>query len=447
MSEPRARPLGGTEYSWCRAVPGGTGITVLALLLSQPPNLPSLQNALHILQNSHPILRSKLQNPTTPSPSFSTPTSPSLQIQTSNLNFLQTPLQISPFHHILERELNQNPWSESQEPQDQDSSDVFFATLYSLPDSKWVLALRLHTSVCDRSSVVGLSRELLGLMGGGEGGVKREEEEVGLAIEELVPKGKGDKPFWARGVDLLGYSLNSLRISSLGFQDAGSSRVSEVVRLQMSREETDRLLAGCREREIKLCGALAAAGLIAASAKNLANSFSGNYSIVTLVDCRKILDPVLHDYQVGFYFSAIVNTHTVTKGDELWDVAKQCFMAFSNAKNCNKHFTDMGDLNFLMCKAIENPGLTPSSSLRTAFMSVFEDTVIDDSSNSLQELGLEDYIGCSSVHGVGPSIAIFDTVRDGQLDCACVYPSPLHSRKQIQELIDDMKNILVGGGE
>lgn len=142
-----------------------------------------------------------------------------------------------------------------------------------------------------------------------------------------------------------------------------------------------------------------------------------------------------------------MNTHTVTKGDELWDVAKQCFMAFSNAKNCNKHFTDMGDLNFLMCKAIENPGLTPSSSLRTAFMSVFEDTVIDDSSNLLQELGLEDYIGCSSVHGIGPSIAIFDTVRDGQLDCACVYPSPLHSRKQIQELIDDMKNILVGGGE
>lgn len=93
---------------------------------------------------------------------------------------------------------------------------------------------------------MGLSRELIGLMGGEEGGVKwgfEEEEEVGLAIEELVPKGKGDKPFWVRGVDLLGYSLNSLRISNLGFEDAGSRRMSEVVRLQMSREETDRLLA------------------------------------------------------------------------------------------------------------------------------------------------------------------------------------------------------------
>jgi hypothetical protein len=43
---------------------------------------------------------------------------------------------------------------------------------------------------------------------------------------------------------------------------------------------------------------------------------------------------------------------------------------FANSKNCNRHFLDMADLNFL--KAIDNPGLTPSSSLRTALLSVFE---------------------------------------------------------------------------
>lgn len=103
----------------------------------------------------------------------------------------------------------------------------------------------------------------------------------------------------------------------------------------------------------------------------------------------------------------------------------------------------MGDLNFLMCRAIDNPGLTPSSSLRTSLISVFEDTVIDTSSTMHQEIGLEDFIGCASVHGVGPSIAIFDTIRDGHLDCACVYPFPLHTREQIQELIGEMKKILI----
>ncbi|KAL6273413.1 hypothetical protein ACE6H2_024105 [Prunus campanulata] len=107
-----------------------------------------------------------------------------------------------------------------------------------------------------------------------------------------------------------------------------------------------------------------------------------------------------------FYHSAIMNTHDINGGNTLWELAKRCYVAFANAKNSNKHFTDMSDLNFLMCKAIENPGLTSSSSMRTAFISVFEDAVIDDSSEVHQELGVEDYEGCASVHGVGPSIAI-----------------------------------------
>ena len=146
----------------------------------------------------------------------------------------------------------------------------------------------------------------------------------------------------------------------------------------------------------------------------------------------------------GFYHSAITNTHDVCK-ETLWELAKRSYMSFVNAKNNNKHLTDMSDLNYLMCKAMENPGLTPSSSLRTALISVFEEPVIADSAEMHQELGVEDFVVCGSSHGIGTSIAIFDTIRDGKLDCACVYPSPLHSREQIQELVDHMKRILVDG--
>lgn len=107
----------------------------------------------------------------------------------------------------------------------------------------------------------------------------------------------------------------------------------------------------------------------------------------------------------------------------------------------------MADLNFLMCKAMENHGLTPSSSLRTSMMSVFEDTVVDNGGEKRGEFGVEDYMGCASVHGVGPSIAVFDTIRDGSLDCVCVYPAPLHSREQMQELAGKMKTILIEGAK
>nr|POF07434.1 hypothetical protein CFP56_29200 [Quercus suber] len=270
--------------------------------------------------------------------------------------------------------------------------------------------------------------------------------EVSLKIEDLIPNGKAKKPLWSRGVDMLSYSVSSLRLTNLKFKDTRSPRSSQVVRLQMNQNETEKILAGCKSRGIKLCGALVAAGLIAAySSKRRLDNQRKKYGVVTLTDCRSILDPALSNHHFGFYHSAILNIHLINGGEKLWELAQKTYMAFVNSKNSNKHFLDMADLNFLMCKAIENPSLTASSSLRTSFMSVFEDPVIDQSNDMQHDFGLEDYMGCASVHGVGPSIAMFDTIRDGKLDCVCVYPAPLHSREQMQVLIDNIKAVLVNG--
>lgn len=455
--EAKRRPVGGTELSWCKAVPGGTGITVLALLLSKTLDITLLRNALHKLQISHPILNSQLHfNPTSNSFSYITSPTPQLQIQLFDLqstsqilqtldNGNPTPTSISPFHLILEHELNKNVWQNLDPLLD---IDLFFASLYTLENDNWVVALRLHTSACDRTSALTLLRELLGLIGG-EGLDSSElgqEMDVNLGIEDYIPSGKANKPLWARGVDMLGYSLNSLRLSNLSFKDTESPRMSQVVRLHLNSEDTDRILSGCKSREIKLCGLLASAAIIAThSSKGLPHDQWEKYAVVTLTDCRSNLDPVLSSCHMGFYHSAILNTHDVRGGDNLWELAKRTYNSFANAKNNNKHFSDMADINFLMCKAIENPGLTPSGSLRTSLISVFEDPVINHSNKERQGIGLEDFMGCASVHGVGPSLAIFDTVRDGELDCACVYPSPLHSRQQMHEFLDEMKRILLNG--
>lgn len=456
--EPMARPVGGTEYSWCKAVPTGTGITVLALLLSKHPNIQLLRTALNNLQNNHPILRSKLHSSADAKTfSFITPPEPHILIQQCDISSTSQTISDktgagSPFQLILEHELNRNTWTNpSHQSNTNSDSNLFYVSIYTPSETQWVVTLRLHTSICDRASAVAVSKELLRLMTGrDEGGIEKEYDrkgEVSLGIEEFIPSGKANKPFWARGVDMLGYSLNSLRLSNISFVDADSPRFSQVLRLQLNRDETGRLVEGCKSRGIKLCGALAAAGLIAArSTKYFPSHQREKYAVVTLVDCRSILEPVLSDDYLGFYHSAILNTHDVNGEEELWELATRSYTSFANAKNSDKHFTDMNDLNFLMCKAIDNPGLTPASSLRTAVISVFEDPIVDETNKLHQEIGLEDYIGCSSVHGVGPSIAIFDTIRDGWLDCACVYPSPLHSREQLQQLIDDMKKILVEGG-
>ncbi|CAA2970484.1 Hypothetical predicted protein [Olea europaea subsp. europaea] len=457
--EAKCRPVGGTELSWCKAVPGGTGITVLGLLLSKPLDITILRNALHKLQISHPILNSQLHlSPTSNSYSYVTPPTPQLQIRPFDLqstsqilqtidNGNPTPSSISPFHLIMEHELNKNAW-QNQEPLL--DIDLFFASVYTLENENWVVALRLHTSACDRTSALALLRELLGLIGG-EGFDSSEsgkEMEVNLGIEDDIPSGKANKPLWARGVDMLGYSLNSLRLANLSFKDTEAPRMSRVVRLQLNSEDTDRILSGCNSREIKLCGLLASAAILAThSSKGLLHDQWEKYAVVTLTDCRSNLDPVLSKHHMGFYHSAILNTHDVGGGENLWELAKRTYNSFANAKNNKKHFSDMADINFLMCKAIENPGLTPSGSLRTSLISVFEDVVINHSNKEHQGIGIEDFMGCASVHGVGPSLAIFDTIRDGELDCACVYPSPLHSRQQMHEFVDEMKRILLNGSD
>lgn len=469
------RSVGGTEHSWCRAVTGGgggTGIVVLAFLFSKPLDVSVLQNDLRKLQMSHPILRTRLHfDASTKTFSFVTSPLPFTEIKSFDISSTSRILlsknnnnsnsNTTPFYMILEHELNNNTWlnldrRSLSHNDDDDDADLFFASIYALPDKKWVATLRLHTAACDRTAAVSLLRELLEVLvkAGGEKEVvgknkgdtkweKGNKGEVSLGIENLVPSDKSKKPLWARGMDMLGYSMNSFRLTNLKFKDTKSPRFSEVVRLQMDLPETSRLLSGCKSRGIKLCGALAAAGLIAAHLSKTRPDRQQKYGVVTLTDCRSILEPALSVHNFGFYHSAILNMHAIKGGEKLWDVAKKSYMAFSNSKSCNKHFSDMADLNFLMCRAIENPGLTSSSSLRTSLISVFEDPVIDDSTSLHKQLGLEDYMGCASVHGIGPSIAIFDTIQDGQLDCVCVYPSPLHSREQMQELVDQMKTLLV----
>ncbi|KAK9052004.1 hypothetical protein SSX86_028632 [Deinandra increscens subsp. villosa] len=454
--ETQTRLLGCTEQNWTKAVAGGTGITTLALQISKEPDLPRFKKALQKLQNDHPSLNSMLhKNPSTGSTSFIiNPPIPHLRLNLINLSKTSELLRtltshgsnasLSPLHAILEHELNINEWSDVASRSSTCMGvglHLWCASVYTLPDQKWLLVLRLHAAICDRTTAVMLLKELKeAIWEEGEG----YKEKGNVGIEGLIPVGKAKKTIWAHGKDMVAYSVNSLMLTNLKFKDVKSPRRSEVVRLKMNKEDTQMLLAGCKLRGIKLCGALVAATLLAAysSKRRSSNNHRKKYGVVFLNDCRQYLQPSLSVHEFGFYHSAI-STSQEMKGEEtLWDLATKIYTTFENSKKNNKHFSDMADLNFLMTKAIENPSLTPSSSMRTSLVSAFEDPIIETSSDIEREIGL-DYIGGASAHGIGPSVGLFDTVRDGQLDCACVYPAPLHSREQMQELIEKMKNILI----
>lgn len=124
--------------------------------------------------------------------------------------------------------------------------EVFFASVYALSDTKSVVVLRFHTSICDRTTAVSVLRELMEMVGESDDGTQRgikNEGEGEEGIESLIPGGMRKKTLWAHGIDMLGYSVNSLRLTNLTFENAKLPRRSEVVRLQMNTQHTSLILA------------------------------------------------------------------------------------------------------------------------------------------------------------------------------------------------------------
>ncbi|XP_071695250.1 uncharacterized protein [Rutidosis leptorrhynchoides] len=170
---------------------------------------------------------------------------------------------------------------------------------------------------------------------------------------------------------------------------------------------------GCKLSGIKLCGAFAASTLLAAYSSK--NNNRKKYGVVFLNDCRSYVQLSISAHEFGFYHSAISTSHEVKGEETLWDLA------------------------------IENLSLTPSSSLKTSMVSVFEDPVIEISSDAEQEFRLDDCMGCALAHGVSIYYTFRYCPRRTVDDCACVYPASLHSREQMQEFIHNMKIKLIEG--
>lgn len=505
---PHSRMVGGTEYSWCKAVSRGTGITVLALLFDADKVVPSLlQPALDHIQAIHPRLRSRLLW-IHGRPALSVSPVPLVKLQVVHAHdFLQAhepdpreDSQGDEWLRLVETELNINSeWREQHhclEPKPMMALRLY-VDIHPSPaqpeccSSRSLLVFRLHTAICDRASAATVLTELLHTMCrlrsasatcnsndntstndpstfAGEDLsplndpstfaeeylspsrhlLPQEKEAAGIslvAIEDAIPKGMADKPFWAHGVDILGYSLGSRRHAMLPFLNVEQlERRSETTCLKLSVGDTQKLFKECSVQRTNRLGALTAAGLKATAILKKLGSRSEHYAVVTLLDCRPLLEPVLSKSTVGFYHSAILNTHQVSEGVDFWELARRCSGAVEGAVSRRKHFRDMGDVGLLMCQAMQTPQLTPFASMRTSTLVIFEEAMVDElAADARREVGLLEYIGCSSVHGVGPSIAIFDTLRQGALHCTCVYPSPLHSRTQITHLLHTMMRILV----
>lgn len=446
-----ARKLGKTEANWVAAVDEGTGITISSILFERRIPVTDLEAALRDVLALHPRLRSTIE-------------------QAHNEFFFQTPETVSVslseivwsaqgeeegdednraqqlWHGITEDELN-IPYQKCPVP-------VFEPKLYLLPESQSLLVLRLHAAAADMASTPIIIKQVVSSLYKRSGtekesaeGVEDNLEKLKLSepqevllpcIEDAIPSGQAKKPFWAHGVDVVGYGLVSRRHAYLPFDNPEGLRQSKLLRAGLTAEATDLLLKECEKRSVSIHGAINAAALKTVTAYKRVGPRGEHYGTTVLLQCRNRLHPVLPDSTVGFYHAALMRTIHTTEPESFWDLATRCSEDFDTAIKNRKHFTDMGDLNALMVQAMRFPNLTPSGSLRTSVLSTMFTPVVEDLGEEAAAVGVKDYLSCSSTHGVGPCLALFPFMRESALQFSFVLSSPLYSRTLMQSLVDSI---------
>lgn len=223
------RVLGKTESNWCAAVEGGTGITITSILFSRRVPLEDLELSLSHLLALHPRLRSVIDHEDNEF-RFHTPADASAP----RIEQIEWSEGVETLRLITEEELNA-PFS-TEYP-----LAVFVPKLYLLPKEQCVLVLRVHAAAADMASTATIVKDIVTSLH------KRPREVHGEvvslpSVEDAIPPGQANKPFWAHGVDVVGYGLVSRRHAYLPFEDTESGRMSKLLRGGLSAEATSLLL-------------------------------------------------------------------------------------------------------------------------------------------------------------------------------------------------------------
>eukprot|EP00253_Pinus_taeda_P009517 PITA_09517 len=461
VSSTKCRPLGTTEANWCRALDGGTGTFITGILLAKSIGVAPIQASLSLILAAQPLLRARIVDKQGQL-CFDIDENVLLDIEIINQEGLQPVENIDrraqePWLRIVEDEMN------TTFPQ-QKPFRVIEARLYRFPNTDSLIILKLHPAATDHLSAVGISsqfmKHLQDFVIAEENGEDLQElidrrmrvelekrlemgEEVPPCVEDAIPPGKASKPFWARGLDVLGYGLSAFRHAILPLENVVDDRKSRIIIADFGESATNKMLRICESKSSDLNGLLIAASLRAVAKFKGTGSRGEHYASAILLNCRSMLEPVIPDSTSGFYQSAILKTFRATETEPLLKLAKRVTSDLNEAVKNRKHFTDMGDLNMLMVQAIGRPALTPSASMRTALVSNGRDIpchAADKESTSY--LNLRDWVSCSSINGVGPCLALYPEFRHGCLRVSFVYCSPLFSAETVHKLVDDISSML-----
>ncbi|GJP76928.1 hypothetical protein CLOP_g7373 [Closterium sp. NIES-67] len=483
-----SRALSSNEELWQRASRTGTGLSVTTLRFARTISLHQVDASAALAASKHPILAAKILKVQKPKAHWE------IRVQDGS----------APHVRVVERK-----WadvlgdgadtlgaSESEEAlrlltqaemnlplaladkDDEEATDVFQVHVYPSELATCVV-LRGHCAAFDRSSALFVARGFLSslaavLAGSAPPSPHWPSSGVSLPppLASLMPRGAQSKGLFSKVVDTVGYAVNS-KSAMLPFQpgcaDSRKSRFqSEVISIQLSKEETDSLKAACEARGSSLYG-IECAAVLKAAAEELHLKKEESFGVTSLIDCRQHCDPPLSPSAIGVFDSGLPLKHSCSQASSLWGIAGQLTQQVAAAVSKGKHFSELPVLEMLFGTVLNNPPLSPEHSLRTSFLTAFTDgplpldltghegsalngSTSNGSSNGssagdsadLAPLQLDGVMGpLVASHGIGPCIGMPDFIKNGALEVLLVYPNPLYSPAKMAEFAVLVKSNLL----
>ncbi|KAH9289060.1 hypothetical protein KI387_033177, partial [Taxus chinensis] len=468
------RALGQSEENWARITDQGTGITASGIALRRSIEEEQITMAVQGLMDHFAIARSQiiennkgklyLQVHNNPAKSMVEEKSwPYIDSSKSLPGVLELPhddenhtLSLA-LQEIVRKEINipfLNTHNMAAPPLD--VLEIHFYRNSSEPQT--VIVIRIHSGACDRFSCCVMVKHFLSALNAIVEGRKPEfpdgpgKNELPSSMEDMIPKGKAEKGFFTKGLDVLGYALDSKKYSLLPFSPEFTKMpikagfMSDILTYSLGREGTGALHSACMKQKTTHAAVLASAYVqTAANMKELKDNKLNQFCFTGVLDCRPYFKPLLAETVLGNFSAGILQGTRVKNDISFWDLARSISSQTAKEIGKHKHFSELPVLAMLVGQVMKHPSLTPSSSKRSGLFTMFlgEAGKAEEWKN-VESLKVAGSLGpVASMHAVGPCFCACETTREGpELCISFIFATPVFTRDQMHSFATSVFELL-----
>eukprot|EP01018_Ginkgo_biloba_P009226 Gb_29731 [translate_table: standard] len=469
-----SRPMGQSEENWARITDQGTGITASGIALRRYVEEQHITMAVHDLMERYAIARSRIVenskgklylqvNNGPVKPIVKEKTWPNTDLSLSLPGVLEIPhddenhsLSLA-LHQIVRGELN-IPFlnDEKMAAPPLDILEIHFYKDSTEP--RTIIVIRIHSGACDRPSCFLIVEHFLSALNAIVEGRKTEFPDEGpgnnellSSMEDMIPKGKADKGFFSKGLDAIGYALDSKKYSLLPFNPEFTKMsikagfMSDILTYNLGREGTGALFSACKRENTSHAAALASAYLrTATNIKELKDKKFNQFCFTGVLNCRPYFEPPLPESVLGNYSAGIFQGARVKDDISFWDLARLISSKTEKEISKHKHFSELPVLAMLVGQVIKRPSLTPSSSKRSGLFTMFLGEPSKAQWKNMESLNVAGSLGpLASMHAVGPCFCACESMVEGpELCISLTFATPVFTRDQMHSFATSALELL-----